>query len=138
MEPLLITVPGEMRGKGRPRFSRRGRFVHTHPDQKTESAETWVKSCAVDQVGNPCVTMPICVWLTIGVPIRASWPKKKQAAAHAGTLRPGGKPDLDNIVKLVCDALNKIVWLDDAQIVDLVASKKYAAQPFTLIRVEAA
>jgi Holliday junction resolvase RusA-like endonuclease len=138
LEPLTITVAGEMRGKGRPRFARRGAFVKPYTDAKTANAETWVRSCALDQVGQPCLTIPLCVWITVGVPIRASWPKKKRAAALDGTLKPAGKPDGDNTTKLIFDALNKIVWLDDAQIVDFAFSKRYAAEPFTLIRVEAA
>lgn len=48
---------------------------------------------------------------------------------------PAGKPDLDNVVKAVLDALTKfqglpsLLWADDAQVVSLTARKVYAAQP---------
>jgi Holliday junction resolvase RusA-like endonuclease len=35
------------------------------------------------------------------------------------------RPDLDNIIKAVLDALNGIVFDDDAAVCELVASKKY-------------
>lgn len=35
------------------------------------------------------------------------------------------KPDVDNCVKAVLDAMNGIVWIDDAQIVSLLARKEY-------------
>jgi crossover junction endodeoxyribonuclease RusA len=37
------------------------------------------------------------------------------------------KPDLDNVAKLVSDALNGVAYLDDAQIVQMEAVKRYAA-----------
>lgn len=51
---------------------------------------------------------------------------------------PDSKPDLDNCIKLVCDALNGIVWKDDCQVVDIAASKAWAPAtgPYTDIRIE--
>jgi Holliday junction resolvase RusA-like endonuclease len=43
-------------------------------------------------------------------------------------LYPTGKPDWDNIGKLVCDSLNGILWRDDAVIVDGSTSKRYCDQ----------
>jgi len=50
-----------------------------------------------------------------------------------GRLKSGGrlpaprKPDIDNLCKSVLDALNGLMWLDDAQVCRLTASKWYAA-----------
>jgi Holliday junction resolvase RusA-like endonuclease len=41
-------------------------------------------------------------------------------------LFPTVKPDLDNLVKLVCDVMNKLVYWDDAQIIDLHVKKRYS------------
>ena len=54
----------------------------------------------------------------------ASWSEKKRAAVRWKTSRP----DLDNIVKLAKDSCNKIIWLDDAQVVKSSASKVYGAR----------
>lgn len=48
---------------------------------------------------------------------------------------PDSKPDLDNMEKLVLDALNGIVWNDDAQITDVVKKKRYDVTPRTEIVV---
>lgn len=40
--------------------------------------------------------------------------------------RPNTKPDSDKFARLVGDALTGVLWVDDGQIVDLVASKHYA------------
>lgn len=39
---------------------------------------------------------------------------------------PTSKPDLDNLVKFVLDALNKKAYQDDSQIVELLCKKLYA------------
>lgn len=132
---IRITVPGEMRGKGRPRFSTRGGFARAYPDAKTASAETWIKACAVEQAGAVPIEAPVSLDIAIAVAVPASWSKRKRDHALAGTLMPTGKPDLDNCVKLIADALNGIVWRDDKQIVRMVASKRYAAVAETVLQV---
>jgi Holliday junction resolvase RusA-like endonuclease len=37
------------------------------------------------------------------------------------------KPDVDNLIKSFCDALNGRLWVDDAQIVSVAARKKFAS-----------
>lgn len=134
---IFVSIPGEMRGKGRPRFSSFGGRPRAYTDAKTVSAENWVKSCGVDAMkGSAPILGPIDVHILIDVPIPASWSKKKRAEALAGQIMPTGKPDLDNSVKLICDALNRIVWEDDSQIVAMRAGKRYAAEASTALKVE--
>ena len=45
----------------------------------------------------------------------------------AGELPPLKKPDIDNIVKVVADALNGAAYHDDTQIIFTVAKKAYSA-----------
>lgn len=40
--------------------------------------------------------------------------------------RPIGKPDVDKLARAVLDALSGVVWIDDAQVVSVAASKVYA------------
>lgn len=50
-----------------------------------------------------------------------------------------GKPDIDNLLKSVADALNGLLWRDDAQIVGAFVTKWIAAgdeQPRTEVQVE--
>lgn len=42
-----------------------------------------------------------------------------------GRTLPVVRPDLDNYVKAIKDALNEVCYHDDSQIVDLVAQKRY-------------
>lgn len=41
-------------------------------------------------------------------------------------LAPDAKPDLDNCMKLLGDALEGVLWVNDSRIVDLRLSKRYA------------
>ena len=134
---ILVTIPGEMRGKGCPRFARRGAFVQTFTDEKTANAETWVKACGVKAMaGEAPITGPVWLRMNIAIVPPQSWSKKKRAAALAGEVFPTGKPDLDNCLKLVADALNGIVWQDDKQIVSMAGTKRYAEVAQTTLRVE--
>ena len=38
---------------------------------------------------------------------------------------PTKRPDLDNVAKSICDALNKVAYTDDAQIVQLFVARHY-------------
>lgn len=49
------------------------------------------------------------------------------------------KPDLDKLCRSCKDALSKVVWRDDAQVVELLAAKRYAGpmdSPRAVITVE--
>lgn len=50
---------------------------------------------------------------------------------------PIGKPDADNLGKIVCDALNGLMYRDDAQVATLTVSKYFAdvdEQPRTVLK----
>lgn len=132
---LTITIPGELRGKGRPRFSARGGFARAFTDAKTVNAEAWVRQCAAQVHAGAPLAGPLSVQLAVAVAIPASWSKRKRADAIAGAIWPTGKPDLDNQLKLVGDALNGIVWADDKQIVRAEVTRRYAEAPQAVLTV---
>ena len=114
--PLIYCyIPGDPKGKGRPRFSRKSGRAYT-PEQ-TMSAESWVRTCWLEEHGQTMLECPIELGLTIGMQIPRSWSNKRKAAARAGLELPTKVPDIDNIYKLAEDALNGIAWVDDKQIV---------------------
>ena len=65
-----------------------------------------------------------------------NWTKKKLKEALSGDLRPTSKPDNDNVEKCIFDALNKIFYSDDAQIVENSTKKFYALEPSIEIDVK--
>ena len=62
--------------------------------------------------------------------------KKKQKQMLEGEILPLKKPDMDNIVKVVADALNGVAYHDDTQIVLVSAKKAYSAVEGLDITVE--
>lgn len=61
--------------------------------------------------------------------VQKSLSKIERARRLSGEHRPTVKPDLDNYIKSTLDALNGILWTDDARIVDLHAHKYYSDRP---------
>jgi Holliday junction resolvase RusA-like endonuclease len=52
------------------------------------------------------------------LPTPSSWAPRKVDEALKGHIAPTSKPDLKNLVAGVEDALNRIAWLDDAQVTE--------------------
>ena len=131
---IEIRVDGEPVGKGRPRFVRATGIAHT--PEKTASFENkvaWAAQCVMR--GRPLLEGPLMIVADFYFTIPASKPAKWRAAALAGLIRPTKKPDFDNLIKSVADALNKVVWVDDGQIVDAKVRKWYGTPRFE-IRVD--
>jgi len=47
-----------------------------------------------------------------------------------------GSPDLDNLVKLVMDAYNKLFWHDDRQVIKIIAAKAAGPVEATFVQVQ--
>jgi Holliday junction resolvase RusA-like endonuclease len=134
MSPLTIIVPGSVRGKGRPRFSRAS--GHAYTDSKTVTAESWVKACALAARGTlPLFEGALGMHVLVTVAIPRSWSKAKQRMALSGSVRPATRPDFDNMLKLIADSLKEIIWHDDAQVVDCSFRKQYGAEPQTVLDI---
>ena len=46
------------------------------------------------------------------------------------------RPDVDNLIKFIGDALNEVLWIDDALIYEIHVRKIYSLTPKTRICVE--
>ena len=67
--------------------------------------------------------------------IPASASKIKRAAMAKGEIRPMKKPDWDNVGKVVSDALNKLAYRDDTQIVECTVQKYYSDRPRITVKI---
>ena len=136
LKPITaFQVIGAPVGKGRPKFARRGNFVQAYTPTKTKDYEALVQDAAKSAMGekSPCsqaVQMNVEIYVTPPV----SWSKKKRTAALEGVVRPTTKPDIDNVIKGIFDAINDIVFLDDKQVVSLSVMKSYAEQARVVVR----
>lgn len=133
---ILFTVPGEPKGKGRPRLGRSG---HAYTPHDTAVYENLVKVCFKEKYPkhvplDPDAEVRAEIIAFYSIPKSAS--KKKRNDMLMGFARPKKKPDCDNIGKIICDALNGIVYHDDSQVVDLEIRKYYSDEPKVKIRME--
>lgn len=133
MSTIVFVIPGTARGKQRPRFARTGR-VYTPP--QTVNQEAYIKMLAATAMrGLSPLIGPLEATFSISVAIPKSFTGEKRKRIEEGKLFPTSKPDLDNVVKLLCDAMNGVVYGDDMQIVDLYVNKTYAAAGSTTVMV---
>ena len=125
---VCFTVWQEPQGKARPKFAKRGRYVSVRTPEKTRAYEKSIREAYLQQCGNQMcleghsVEMKVTAYFKI--PKSAS--KNKRQAMLLGEIRPTKKPDADNILKAVADALNGVAYKDDACVVKMDVEKFYA------------
>ena len=123
---IKFTIPGPPQGKGRPRFTKSG---HTYTPAKTAEYEKLVQAEYIRQcAGQSLHGQPVHIWIDAFFEI----PKNTSKKRHSEMLimeRPTKKPDADNVIKIITDALNGIAYDDDRQIVALMFEKFYAEIP---------
>ena len=125
---LRFTVPGEPRGKGRPRFVSTPRGGRAYTPAETVSYERMIAWCA-KQAGGVIIDGPIKLTVDVFMQIPRSASRKRQIEMREGRDWPSKRPDLTNVVKCVEDGLNGILYKDDAQIVDLTVRKFWSDEP---------
>jgi len=123
---IEFRVPIVPIGKARAHVTARGTFTPT----KTRNAEAAVALIAKGAMNGRQIALGrVIAAIEAVMPIPASWSKAKRQDAISSVVRPTGRPDADNISKLVLDACNGIVYADDSQIVDLTVTKFYGTEP---------
>ncbi|WP_309087269.1 RusA family crossover junction endodeoxyribonuclease [Domibacillus sp.] len=134
---IQFTVYGEPVAQGRPRAGKdwSGNTVLYDP-AKSRNFKEYVKIVAAQHRPAKLLEGPLQVKVKVYKPMLKRFSKKKLAEAEAGILRPVTKPDVDNYVKGIKDALNKVIWNDDSQVVDLTVSKFYSESPRIEVLVE--
>lgn len=129
-------VDGKPQGKQRPRFSRISKTVYT--PTKTAKYEKQIAKAYTDS-GGKCIPADCYVSVNVSAffPVPKSYSKKKREDCLERKLRPDKKPDMDNILKVVLDALNEVAYEDDKQVVELIGRKYYTeSEGFLWVSVE--
>lgn len=127
----FFTICGDPVGKGRPKFSTRNGFPQAVTPQKTVNFENLVRLEYESQCKGIYFKSEDALRLTVDVfrSVNKGVSDKKKSQMILGIIRPGKKPDIDNIIKAIQDALNKVAFDDDKQIVEVVVRKFYDDQP---------
>ena len=135
-DAVKIVVPGEPQGKARPRFNTKtGRAI---TPVKTANYETLVQWEYTRQSGyrfSDDAMLDMRIKAFYAVPKSDS--KKLRQRKLSGEIRPTKKPDMDNVIKIIADALNTVAYRDDTQIVDCQCRKFYSEEPRVEVSIRA-
>lgn len=128
-------VPGKVIGKGRPRLNTYTGIVYT--PTKTKDYETLVEQYFLLKYPRFKVLEGR---LKVSIVAYFAIPKSTKKSDINGMLEnnisPTKKPDIDNIVKIVLDSMNKFAFKDDIQITKLDVEKKYGLEEKVCIKIE--
>lgn len=123
-------VPSKPMGKQRPKATSRGRYTKVYTPKETISYENLVIAMFRQTYPNAKpLEGEVRGFIRAFYPIPLSTSKKRKQAMLEGVIRPQVKPDLDNIEKIIYDALNGIAYTDDSHITEMSISKHYSDSP---------
>lgn len=118
---ISFAVQAEPVPMARPRVAVRGGKPHAYVPTGSAMAAYEIRQAALSALGDAApLSGPVVVTATAYVRMPASIPKRDRLTAL-----PVRRPDLDNHIKTLLDGLSPL-WGDDAQVVDLLARKRYA------------
>ncbi|MGP1507477.1 MAG: RusA family crossover junction endodeoxyribonuclease [Sphaerochaeta sp.] len=131
-----ILIGGEPVAQGRPRFT----TINGHPraidPQKSRESKQIIAQIAREKMaGHPMMEGALDLYLQVYRVPPKSWSNKRREKAINGNLGITSRPDCDNYLKLVQDALNGIIYRDDASIVVACVSKRWARYPGMSVRI---
>lgn len=137
---IELIVYGNPVAQGRPRFSRQGGFVKAYDPIQSKSYKQLIRLELQPLLSNPDfkpIDQACCLNLKVFRAIPKSFSQKKREEALLRYIRPTTKPDIDNYVKGVLDALNGTVLKDDSVVCEIFARKFYSERPRIEVVLEA-
>ena len=125
---LTFTVYGVAQSKGSTRaFTLKG-MKHPIITDSNRNAKAWqqlVAEAANQALQTDDARQLLCGPVALTVAFRMPRPKKYQKPNRP--VFHCTKPDIDKLLRAVLDALTGVVFVDDSQIVTVIATKQYAA-----------
>ena len=133
MTSVMFTVPGKPQGKARARTYYNvstKKHCSTTPEN-TVLYENFIKDRYLQMAKGAFLERekPVTLRIIARYLPPKSVSKKRKLDMLEGRELPLKKPDMDNIVKVVADALNGVAYHDDTQIVSLSMEKFYSDSP---------
>jgi len=135
MNTLTFQVTGEPKGQPRPRaFARKMGNVHVARFYDSDVADEWKRAVQIVVLDASIVHKWPLTLGPVAIAMCFSLPRPKSHYGAKG-LKPSapvhhsGKPDADNLAKLVMDQITKSgrIWRDDSQVVSLRVDKLWAS-----------
>ena len=127
---ISLVIPGKPVAKARPRVFRHGKFTRAVTPTNTVNYETQIRErFATEYPGFEPMDGGLSLMLDADFPIPTSASKRKRELMLDGEIYRVQKPDLDNVIKIVMDALTGLAYKDDSQIVEIAATKGWSETP---------
>lgn len=131
MNEIYFVVKGKAQPKQRPRFSN----GHTYTPKPTLDYEKKIREAYLSEDFER-LSGPLEMVLNFYFEIPKSTPKKLRDQMLIAKIRPTKRNgDVDNLFKVVADALNDVAYDDDAQIVQATVNKWYGREPLVEISI---
>lgn len=129
-----INYDGHVQGQQRPRHRmivrKDGRvFSQTYEDARSRDFKAVLHLMAQEKLtenGGQRLSGAVGLNLSIRIEVPKSFSKSKRELALNHGIFPTRKPDLDNVLKAVMDALNGVLYEDDKQVCSVRVTKYYA------------
>ena len=131
---IILTINGIPKAQKRPKFTTVNGHARAY-DPSAKDKQDVLAQIRAEAPEKPC-TNALCMSLTFYIP---------RPKSHYGTGKNRGvlkksvpeyvitRPDIDNYIKFILDAMNGLYFKDDSQICMISAVKKYAEKPLTYI-----
>ena len=135
---ITFLVEAKPQGKARARtfYDKRADKMRSVTPQQTKSYEDLIrwsyKAAGGQYMGEKLIKVEIQAFY----PIPKSWSKKKRNDAIFERIRPTTKPDCDNTIKVVLDALNGVAYYDDKQVVSVSCDKYYGETGYLRVKIQ--
>lgn len=133
MKRAYIVYNFKAKGKGRPRFTSRGKYVRTYTPKETLDYCNMVRDTFINEIGLEFKDYEGAVRCTLHLffaPAKSIGEKKKKELVGKPFLK---KPDNDNSEKSIWDALNGVAYVDDCQIYHNTTIKRYNEKDFIVL-----
>lgn len=117
MKTIDFWIEGTPIAKARIRAFRKGRYIGVYTPDKSRSWEDFIKFQSLGYKPEKLPEDPVIIFASFYLPRPKSLPKK--------IIHHTKRPDLDNLLKSVLDALQGLFFKNDSQIIQLTGSKVY-------------
>ena len=128
-------IPGKIIGKGRPRLNSYTGAVYT-PTRTKDYENLVMQYFMIKYPKFKQLEGRVSVEIVANFEVPKSTKKQDKILMLEYKINPIKKPDIDNIVKIILDAMNEIAFKDDTQITKLNVEKKYSETESVFVKIE--
>ena len=124
---ITFEVPGKAQPKQRPRFNKWTGSIYTPKEtveyeNRVRLSFNRIKPSGYKVIEKQAVLVEVIVHM-----------KKSKSCKY---IHPVIKIDLDNVIKSILDALNKVCYKDDKQVIGIVSTKKWGNEDKVIVKIQ--